>query len=277
MKKFNLLFAMLGVITLAFLSSCDPTETDDLSPLLTITTSGLSTSNTIDEGLTYTVEITAAQNPTSGKKLEDLVIQTPGADTTIVINAASYNETFTIDAPLAGVTHNFTFVLTDKDGVTDTETLSVTGTSATTSTPFGTEVTGAFFHIGGSLHGAYDLVSEATVSAAGAETSKDMKNTDMAGNNFTGSWTTGTGNATMFVKDNAFDYDNGSVEDATAAFAAGSSVSTILNPLAGDILIAQLRGGSDYAVIEIVSVDPANNECGCGNTGKITFNFKKSN
>jgi hypothetical protein len=41
-------------------------------------------------------------------------------------------------------------------------------------------------------------------------------------------------------------------------------------------MTVKLRGGNDYAVIEIVSVDAADNTCACGNTGKITFNFKKS-
>lgn len=276
MKKLNLLFAIFGIAILGLLSSCETDPTEDLNPLLTITTSGLSATNTVVEGTTYDVSITAAQNPTSGKKLKQLVIQTPGADTTISINAASYAATFTLDAPLAGVSNTFTFVLTDNDNLTTTKTLTVTGESGVVSTPFGTEVTGAFFHIGGSLQGAYDLVAETTVAAAGAETSKDMKNTDMAGAAFTGSWTTGTGNGTMYVRANSFDYANGSVEDAEAAYAAGTAGGTILNPLTGNIFIAKLRGGNDYAVIEIVSVDPNNNDCACGNKGKITFNYKKS-
>lgn len=267
---------MFSIAMLGFMTSCESDPTEDLSPLLTITTSGLSSTNTIVEGTTYDVSITAAQNPTSGKRLDNLVIQTPGPDTTIVINAASYAQTFTIDAPLAGVSQTFTFVLTDNDNVTTTKSITVTGTSGVISTPFGTEVLGAFFHVGGSLQGAYDLVAETNVSQAGAEGSKDMKNTDLAGSAFTGSWTTGTANGTLYVRANSFDYANGSVEDAEAAFNAGSSISTVLNPLTGNIFIAKLRGGTSYAVIEIVSVDPANNDCSCGNTGKITFNFKKS-
>lgn len=277
MKKLNLLFVLFGALVMGMMSSCDgTTDPSDVSPLLTITTTGLTSSNTIDEGLTYDVEIIAAENPTSGKRLKTLEIQTPGPDTTITINAASYNQTFTIPAPLAGTSQTFTFVLTDNDDVTNTKSLTVTGTSSVVATPFGSEVIGAFFHIGGSLQGAYDLVAETTVAAAGAETNKDMKNTDVAGNAFTGSFTTGTGNGTLYVSANSFDYDNGSVEDAIAAYDAGTAQGTILNPMAGSIYIAKLRGGTDYAVIEIVSMDPTNNECSCGNTGKLTFNFKKS-
>ena len=276
MKKLNLLFAILSIALLGFMTSCETDPTEDLKPLLTITTSGLSGTNTIVEGTTYDVSITGAQNPTSAKKLKELVIQTPGPDTTIVINAASYAATFTLDAPLAGVSQTFTFILKDNDNVTTTKTLTVTGTSGVVSTPFGTQVTGAFFHVGGSLQGAYNLVGATTVAASGAETSKDMKNTDIAGAPFTGSWTTGTGNGTLYVRANSFNYATGSVEDAMAAYAAGTAGGTMLNPMAGNIFIAKLRGGTDYAVIKIVTVDALNNDCACGNKGKITFDFKKS-
>lgn len=276
MKKLNLLFILFGFAALGFLSSCEAETEDELAPLLNLTTVGVSSSNTVVAGSTFNVEVTAAQNPTSGKKIDELEIQTPGADTTITVNAASYAATFTFDAPAVGVSHTYTFIITDNANKTTTKTVTVTGASGVVETPFGAEVVGAFFHVGGSLQGAYDLVAETNVAAAGTEANKDMKNTDLAGNAFTGSWTTGTANGTLYVRANSFDYANGTVEEAIAAFEAGSSTSTILNPLAGNIIIAKLRGGSDYAVIEIVSVDAADNSCSCGNTGKITFNFKKS-
>lgn len=278
MKKLNLLFAIFSIVLLGFMTSCetDPPEDLDLNPSLILTVTGLSATNTIVEGTTYDVQINAAQNQNSTKKLKELVIQTPGPDTTIVINATVYEETLTFDAPLAGVSQTFTFILKDNDDVTTTKTLTVTGTSGVISTPFGSQVTGAFFHVGGSLQGAYDLVGETTIAAAGLEASKDMKNTDMAGANFSGSWTAGTGNGSLYIRANSFDYANGSVEDAMAAYAAGTPGGTMLNPLSGNIFIAKLRGGTDYAVIQIVTVDPLNNECNCVRTGKITFNFKKS-
>jgi len=278
MKKLNILITLLSCAVVGFFSSCGTTEDgeENLSPLLTVTATGLNANNEIIEGTTFTVDVVAAENPTSGKQLDELEIQRPGADTTITINAPSYGTTLTIDAPAAGVSDTYTFVLRDKDGESSTKTLTPTGISGVVSTPFGTEVQGAFFHIGGSLEGAYDLLNETTVATSGMETSKDMKNIDASGNNFTGSFQAGTGNQTLFVRDNSFDYDNGSVEDATSAFNAGNASSTILNPLAGTILIAKLRGGNDYAVIKIENWDPANNECNCGNLGKLTFNYKKS-
>jgi len=37
-----------------------------------------------------------------------------------------------------------------------------------------------------------------------------------------------------------------------------------------------LRGTDTYAIIKIISNDLMNDECGCSNKGKLTFNFKKS-
>jgi hypothetical protein len=271
------MFALFGVLTMAMFSSCKDDTTEDLAPLLTITTAGLGANNTAVEGTTYTIEVIGAENPTSGKQLKTLEIQTPGPDTTITINASSYNETFTRFAPLDGVSETYTLILTDKDDVTATNTLTVTGTSGgVVSTPFGTEVLGAFFHVGGSLQGAFDLVAETPIALAGVEANKDMKNLDTGGSPFTGSFTTGTGNGTKYVRANSFDYATGSVEDAIAAYDAGNAGGTMLNPFSGNVFIAKLRGGTDgYAVIQITTIDPTDNTCTCGNPGKMSFNFKK--
>lgn len=267
---------LFGIATLSFLTSCDSTSDDpsDIAPLLTVTTSA---SGDVEAGTPVTVEINAGQNPTTKKDLKTLLITTPGPDTTVTINAPTFAANFTITAPAVGQSHTYTFKLTDKgDGVAE-KSFTLTGVSGTTGTTFGTEVVGAFFHIGGSLQGAYDLVNETTVAASGAEASKDMKNTDLAGDPFSGSWQAGTGNGTRYVKANSFNYATGTVEDAIAIYNGGANIqSQVQNPQNGDIFIAKLRGGSDYALIKVVSVDATDNTCSCGNTGKITFNFKKS-
>ena len=172
-----------------------------------------------------------------------------------------------------GIT-TWTFTVTDKDGKSASASITVDVQSATT--PLATEVMGAFFHIEGSEHGAYDLVSGASVAASGSDADKDMINTDAAGDPFTGSWMSGTGNNTTFVKVTGFDYDNATVESAMAAYNGGTSSSSVVDPVPGDIYVALLRGGSDYAVIKVTKVDPADNTCNCGNTGIIEFDYKKN-
>ncbi|MCB0537297.1 MAG: hypothetical protein KDE33_07180 [Bacteroidetes bacterium] len=276
MKKLSLLFMLFGITTMTFLSSCgDSTNAGEDAPLLTVTPSE---SGNVVEGTVVTVEVSAGQNPTSKKDLKTLTVATPGTDTTITINAPTYSVTFNVTAPQEGQSDTYTFTLTDKADVSTTKSFTLTGTSSSTGTNFGAEISGAFFHIGGTEKGAYDLVAETQLAASANDANKDMLNSDIAGDPFSGSWKTGTGNGTRYVKANSFDYANGTVEDATTYYNSGANIlSQAQNPQAGDIFIAKLRGGNDYALIKVVSIDPNDNTCGCGNKGKITFSFKKSN
>jgi hypothetical protein len=171
-----------------------------------------------------------------------------------------------------GVT-TYTFTVTDRNGLKAEREVRVEVKAS--GTPFGAEVTGQFFHIGGSLQGSYNLVASTNVASTAAnEGVRDISNSDAVGNPFTGSWE--AKNATRFVKANSFDYANGTVEDAAAAYAAGSNNVAVNAPVAGDIYIGKLRGGNDYAVIKVTNIDPNNNDCNCGNRGKLTFDYKKS-
>ena len=279
MKHLNLFFVLSGLVTLSFFTNCEEDKVipEEQTPMLTISASGLSATNTIMEGSTFDVTVVANENSTSGKQLSSLEIQlTGGADTSIAINTAAYTETFTLDAPADGVSETYTFIVSDSDGESASRSLTVSGISGVVSTPFGPENVGSFFHAGSSLEGAYNLLGVTGVAVSGNEADKDMKNIDIAGGNFTGSWTAVTGNGTQFVESNTFDFANGSVEDAVAAFAAGSAKTTVLNPSLNDIFIVKLRGGSDYALLQLTDRDVNDNTCNCSDLGKITFKFKKS-
>lgn len=163
----------------------------------------------------------------------------------------------------------YTFTVTDKDGESASVDIEVM-----VGTPLSTEVTGAFFHIEGTSQGSYDLVNNTTVAASGANSLKDMSNTDAAGDPFTGSWT--AKNSTMFVKVSSFDYANATAQMAANAYNNGTASASVADPIVGDFYIAKLRGTSDYAVIKVTNVDPNDNTCNCGNKGKITFDYKKA-
>lgn len=180
---------------------------------------------------------------------------------TLVLNAGSN----------LGVT-TYTFRVTDKNGLT-AETFVRVEVRAS-GTPMTNEVTGQFFHIGGSLQGSYDLVAGANVASTAANNGvRDISNTDAAGNPFTGSWE--AINDSRFVKAAGFDYDNATVEAAEAAYTAGSANAAVNGPAVGDIYIARLRGANNYAVIKVTALDPNNNDCNCGNRGKLTFDYKR--
>lgn len=182
-----------------------------------------------------------------------------------------YVDTITLPAGMNPGVTELTFMVTDQEGLSTSVTVSVTVASA--STPLATVKTGMFYHVGGTLAGAYDLVADATVTVGGGNANKDMNNTNTAGNPFTGSWK--SENNTLFVKANSFDYTNATEEEASAAYFAGSPSATVTAPAVGDIFIAKLRGGSDFTVIKITALNPADNTCSCGNTGKISFEYKR--
>ena len=131
---------------------------------------------------------------------------------------------------------------------------------------------GMFYHIAGLLQGAWDLDGDALVAAAGSASAKSMKNTDLAGIAFTGSWT--SDNSTTFVKSNTYTYASANPTTAAATFTAGSATGSVTNPEVNDIYIA--KKSSTYYVIKILTVDPAFNTGTGGNTGKITFEYKKN-
>lgn len=300
MKKLKLMALGLLSVSLMTVTSCSPDEDPEApSPNLTVTAS---TNNGVQGGENEDIEITSNSTVTftisgasvGGTDLKSigLVITGPNALTPIPettneydLNSGAaaldnsdeqvYTDALTIDGSFwsnTGATI-YRFTLTDDNNKTRTVNITVTVNDPV---PLDNEKQGAFFHIAGSLQGAYDLVASQPIAGSGssADPSKqDMKNTDAAGDIFSGSWT--AANATLFVKSNSFDYDNATEAGAASAYADGTPGPNINDPFVGDIYIAKLRGTDDYAVIKVTAVDPTDNTCNCGNLGKITFDFRK--
>lgn len=285
MKRLKL-FALGLLTTSMFLTSCSDEEDDDANgPLLTVTEGLYGIDNgtvnaTVGDNLTFTWD--ARKGDRDLHEFDVMVDGTSIADTTLAgnqlpfsldnANDETYADGYVFSVGMNEGTRTIEFSVTDKDDLSDM--VSVTVNVASDETPLATEVTGAFFHIGGSLEGAYDLVNDVVMAASANDADKDMVNTDAAGDAFTGSWEAGMGNATTFVKVSGFDYENATVESAMSAFANGAASSSVDNPAANDMYVALLRG-TDYAVIKVTEVDPDNNDCNCGNTGKISFDYKK--
>lgn len=289
MKKLKLF--TLGLLGASFfLTSCADDEEDTLGPSVTITE--LNTGSTPNDDITIEKgqSISFAWDARKGDSdLERVSINSSGSNSPTNIptseagndfpydvasgDRSSYLDTLVFsDAGLNEGTTSYTFTFRDADGNTAEAAFEVTVEDA--GTPMNNEVNGAFFHIGGSLEGAYDLENETVVAASMPDGDKDMINMDLAGSAFTGSWT--AGNSTMYVEASGFDYDGATVEAAETAYNNGTASASVNDPANGDIYIAKLRGNNIYAVIKIVDVDPDDNTCSCGNTGKITFDFKKA-
>ncbi len=296
MRKLKFLtVALLGASSM-FLTSCE-TDDDPLEPQPNLKVTVVTSDNqvvengdvTVPSGTTLSFRIEAVK--TGGSDLNTFEISQGGTLTVTPLptTAQGYqygsgkvnlknadDETYRDTMVIGGsfITSGemvLDFTVTAKNGQSRTRTIKVTVDNPT---PLSREVTGAFFHIGGSLHGAYNLVAEETVAKSGAAANKDMSNTDAAGNPFTGSWK--AENGTSFVQDNSFNYATATEEGAMAAYNAGTSAKNVDLPQVGDIYIAKMdRGSSDYIVIQITKVDPTDNTCACGNTGIIEFDYKK--
>ena len=288
---------MLVAANIAFISSCkkDDDGDDPTKPSPTIAVGELSNSGTeitVAPGTSLTFAWNAIKAG-GGKDMLTFEVSTAGVNSTSDIPTSFQGNDFPLQLKNAddeqyqdtvkfdGATQNlnvgittYTFKVTDKDGQIGTASIQVTVEEPVTTTPLATEeLDGKFYHVEGSLRGAYDLVAATLKGSMDDDADKDFKNTDAAGDPFTGSST--AGNGTMFVK-TAATYDaTGTVEAALAAYTGGTASGTITDPSAGDVYVAKLRGGDDYAVIEVLTVDPDDNTCGCGNTGIMTFKFKK--
>lgn len=291
MKKF-IFYAFSMLFVLSTLSSCsDETEVDPDKPKPSLTVTELTkgiTNNAISvEAGTNIVFRWNAVKAGGGRDLQSFTIAQQGANVLSPLPKTTTGrdlpltslpnsiETQYIDTLLLPAGNNlgvtvYTFTVTDKEGLSTAVTVSVTVVEGETA--LDNEANGQFFHVNGSLKGAFDLLLNQEVGASDPDAGKDLANTDAAGSPFTGSFE--SKNGTQFVKANSYDYENATLQSATAAFDAGTASSSVTNPAADDIYIVKLRGQAAYVVLKVTSVDPADNECACTNTGKIAFSYK---
>lgn len=293
-KVFNLSFMIAALAATTLFTSCSKEEENPDKPMPTLSVEVLNIAGSeITVGKAEQLHFRwNAIKAGGGSDLKTLTISQQGINVTDLLPSTSKGNTFTNSVlSLSGSdktqyvdtitlesgdnegTTSYTFKIEDKDGNVVTKVIKVTVKANANETPLATIKDGAFWHIQGTKEGAYNLVDDAAVASGAPVASKDMMNTDKGGDAFTGSFK--AGNDTRFVKANSYDYANATVESATSAYTAGTATDAITNPAANDIYIAKLRSGDDYVVIKITAVDAANNDCGCGNTGKITFEYKK--
>lgn len=289
MKNFKWL--ALGLISATFLTSCEDDEDDtNPNPVITVEEAISSATGTVTVVPGTTVELKwNARKEGTGAELETFAISSQGLNSINPIPTSDagndfpysisnadddqYIDFISVNAGTNIGSTNWTFTVTDKDGKTASTSIAVEVANA--ATPLAVETMGAYFHIQGSEHGAFDLMTGMSVAASGADDTKDMINTDAVSTTFTGSWTTGAGNTTMFVKATGFDYANATEEAAMTAYNAGTASASVASPAVDDVYVALLRGGSDYAVIKITKVDAADNTCNCVHTGIMEFDYKK--
>lgn len=188
---------------------------------------------------------------------------------------AGFND-FTISfqtPPSSATTYSYTITLEDESGASTSLSLDVDRLQDL-SGPF----TGQFYHMAGAAGctGGYDLVNDADVSSSGSSANRDMLNTDMGSETFSGSWA--AQNDTRYVLSTSGLQIDDTKGNAESVYATGNPLASINNPSVGQIYVAKLRGGTDYAIIRIDAID-TNFNCASsgtsGNKGKIEFTYYK--
>jgi len=111
-------------------------------------------------------------------------------------------------------------------------------------TPLPPENDGELWHRWGSNPGAWDLANDVPRVSSDPNDTKDMENTDGPGGAFTGSFAALT-NTLFFDVEADLEFWNNAVteEIVVEACEAAVGVTSISNPVDGDIIIAQLRDG----------------------------------
>jgi hypothetical protein len=287
MKK--LLFAITA-LALTF-TACEKDETDapitNENPTVkfTVVEGFVSGNATVENGSAITIGVEATSYGSTKLKTLSVTrtftgVTVEDVDTQSDINEVFAGYVFTGNAATTAGIEIWTATVVDKDNKTSTATLILT-----TNDGFTSEEVGAFFHVYGANLGAYDLVNNVQIALTGDAASKDMANFDGDNQVFTGKWT-GEGAGTMFVKVNATSVDYNTVvysslattyeaNVANASFKVGDAASSQTPVTVGDLFIAKLRGGTDYALIKVTMNDPLNDECDCSDKGKLTFDYKK--
>lgn len=281
MKNFKLIALLLLSVTLIF-SSCSKDEDEIAAPSITFSNGNTELVFNGQNAIDVDVDV-SAEGEVASFMLVKMINDATGSTTTPIVIDYDFEKTsgtfrfersnVQILADITMSTDNpkkveYKFSLTDKEGVVKTATYTVT--MNVVETDLAAEMDGMFYHVEGELHGAFDLDGDATVGLNGATTTKSMINTDAAGVTFTGAWN--SGNGTMFAKVNSFDFANATVESLATAVAGATFVADV-TPANNDIYIA--KRDVRYYVIKITDVDAAYNTNTGGNTGKLSFKYRK--
>jgi phosphatidylethanolamine-binding protein (PEBP) family uncharacterized protein len=305
MKKiFKYVPIILGLVMV--MSSCgDDDETEPavvINPTLSVSVNG----NQVASGATVNVETgdsvslsITANRVGSGKDLNTMSITQSGANQTTPFNIQAGDndpytfgdgnpqtlknaddETFVGTGVFTGITGTegtttYTITVTDKDALSTTVSFSIAVANAVTATPLSITKTGHFWHVAGPTTsvGAWNISTDTLAPSGSVQTGTVLTNTDAASTTFTGGFSLSTG-SDMVVGTSA-NFDNATVESATATYTAGAKLTVNASPAVGDVYVIKMANGN-YVVAKVTILDPTDTSGGgTTNVGKMTFDYKK--
>lgn len=270
-KQFLLFFA-LGAVLLV--TSCgtedEPIITPD-PPTISVADANGFTSSTVDAGASVTLAATAFGNAAiASAKIYVDQTEVKNYNPSGIEQFGYPPYTYTTTADQKGKIMTITYTATDINGKQGEASYTLT---VSADTPMAYESTGSILgNLIGPDQSAWNLVTN--VREAKSATS-DMQNPSLATGTLEEQWIKGWNaeTTTQYVKSNAFNYDNATVEAAVASYAEGTPTSSVRNVVVGDIFIAKLRGKDAYAVIKMTRVD--NRITTGSHVEEMHFSYKK--
>lgn len=267
MKKMNYLLGLLVVAALSFtFTSCD--DTKDAGPTIDLFGGDyIDADATVAAGSTMLFKV----NCTAGdKNLEEFFVIEGNANVTgypeEITTGDSFQKEISLTAPTTVGDVIYTFKVVDKNDNFDE--VSVTITVEASGTAFATEVTsGKVYHFLAPEMASWNLVADAAISSSSADDIIYIQNNDEAGA-YIGKFQ--SKNSTGFVKV-TLDYATATKEEATAAYTGSST--TIDAPAANDVYVAMK--GTELYLIKITDINTTDGASTAGNTGSMSFSYKK--
>ena len=123
--------------------------------------------------------------------------------------------------------------------------------------------------------GAFDLVAEKGLASSDDEAAKDLLDISAVGEGQKATFS--SANGATFVVAADFDYDAATDKSAEEAYMAGTAAASVDGLEVGSIVIVKLAEDREvsFAVLKITDIDPEAGASTGGNTGTITFTYKK--
>jgi len=285
MKKINFLLALLAFVAVGLVfTSCGTDEEAD-PPTLTLV-SQADGKITVQAASNEYDLTTLAINAPVNVLLNNLAPATAFAADQVVspFKFVSGNRNIQVIIDYKGAANDeLKLTLTDDNGkATD---LTVKFTAAVAETAFAFEcTTGKVYNKLGSQKPAWNLETKSALLSDEAADADMWNKTDFStpgsdmSNGFIVGWD--GANGTKFVKTaKGADYDNASVEDAVAAYAAGPAVDNLKHLAQGDVIATKVRGGDKYSLIKVTAVELLGPAKGFGDLkseadDNISFSYK---
>lgn len=281
MKKVKFL-ALMFLAGSTMFTSCKKDETTMAEPTISFA-NGISNYE-ISATATYPWSQTITPTITAEGEIKTFTVKkkdASGASSTVAITGSfsgktSFTETFTI---VCAATDSYPlqiiFNVTDKEDMGIEKIFTITQAGAAGTTLAYENTSAILYNLQGptGYKGAWDLVANVAKASADASADKDMKNTTpnppTGTYGFTVEWV--AMNSTMFVSASSLTYATATLEDITAAYAAGTPTATVTTPTVNSLYVAKLRGGSNYALIKVTAINTTTSD----NLDNITFSYKK--